>query len=548
MFETKKHASRGARLAVTCGLGITLALGGVVAPVTPAFAAGTSSITINKAANGDYKVYQLFSGKFTEDGGKLHMYDAVTNDAYKDDIIAVLTEFGYALNIVGGESDHEVANKITDKIVELGKNDAQARKFANALAEKLNSKEATKVATATSGTLLVDGIEDGYYLIMADPADGDFTDAGLTSAILTPVNGDQTGSAKVSVPSVDKQVMDEGNGWDNSFDASADAGLVEDKLSQLTYQITAKIPTNIAEFTSGQDGKHNYQLTFVDTLPKGLDTTEDELANWQVSFLVNGATKNMESYFTATVETDSTTHTSTIKWATTDLKGALEAAGLTDADMAGASLSITYKPVYDQEDLKRLYEQNATLEDPQTNTVKLEFSNSPYSDGKGETPEEDAKVYSYNVSITKVDEEQQPLAGAEFSLTDANGKPVGKQTVSDQNGVFTWTGLESDVEYVLTETKTPAGMKSIDPVHFKIQAERDQEGNVIAVKYSEVSDPSGAVELNGSNATLQGSVVNFPGPDLPVTGQAGIIAGVAVGGVILAVSAVAMVRNRRIEA
>ena len=56
-----------ARLAVTAGLTAALSFGGVMAPVTMAFAAdpaaATNSITINKnAQNGDvtYKAYQIF--------------------------------------------------------------------------------------------------------------------------------------------------------------------------------------------------------------------------------------------------------------------------------------------------------------------------------------------------------------------------------------------------------------------------------------------------------------------------------------------------------
>ena len=67
-----------ARLVVTAGLTAALSFGGVMAPVTMAFAAGatttTNSITINKnAQNGDvtYKAYQIFKADVvdpTEEG------------------------------------------------------------------------------------------------------------------------------------------------------------------------------------------------------------------------------------------------------------------------------------------------------------------------------------------------------------------------------------------------------------------------------------------------------------------------------------------------
>lgn len=547
MFKHPNGASRTARMAVACGLGISLVFGGVMAPVS-AFAA-PSSITIKKAGDGTYKVYKLFGGTFVEgDGGKQQLTDALANPTYKNAIIEAL-RVHTTVTIPDGATDAQVANTLTDAIVKVNA-EGNAQKLANTLAEKLNSFSATKTADATSGTLSITGLEEGYYLIMADPTDADFSNSGLTSAILTPVYPNMPeGAAKIDVPTVDKTVKDEGEAWDKEFDASADAGLVADALSKLTYKITGTVPNNIAEFTSGVDGTHNYSMTFVDTLPTGFDTMEDELASWNVSIMCG--THDLSKAFTASVETNNVTHTSTVKWSTTDLKGALEVAGIEEVDMKNLKIEIQYTPAYDEQDLKRLFENNATLDNPQTNSVKIEFSNSPYSDGKGETPGDETKVYSYNLNLKKVDEEGANLTGAEFTLTTTDGKTAGKQIVADSNGVFTFTGLESEVEYVLTETKVPTGMKSIDPIHFVIKATKNDQGEVTNVKWEEKADPSNAAtfEATGDNdAIINVDVVNLGGPDLPITGQAGILGGVAVGGLVLAVSAVAMVRNRRNEA
>lgn len=66
-----------ARLAVTAGLTAALSFGGVMAPVTMAFAAdattSTNSIKINKNnANGDvkYKAYQIFEADVVDETGK----------------------------------------------------------------------------------------------------------------------------------------------------------------------------------------------------------------------------------------------------------------------------------------------------------------------------------------------------------------------------------------------------------------------------------------------------------------------------------------------
>lgn len=73
--EKKMSMSKNiARLAVTAGLTAALSFGGVMAPVTMAFAAeGDNSITINKVddANKDntFKAYQIFKAKVVDDGG-----------------------------------------------------------------------------------------------------------------------------------------------------------------------------------------------------------------------------------------------------------------------------------------------------------------------------------------------------------------------------------------------------------------------------------------------------------------------------------------------
>ncbi len=76
--EKKMSMSKNiARLAVTAGLTAALSFGGVMAPVTMAFAEGTTtttnSITIKKNVNnGDvkYKAYQIFKADVVDKDGK----------------------------------------------------------------------------------------------------------------------------------------------------------------------------------------------------------------------------------------------------------------------------------------------------------------------------------------------------------------------------------------------------------------------------------------------------------------------------------------------
>lgn len=538
---------RSMSMAVACGLGMTLAFG-CAAPASPAFAvpaASTSSITLNKAGDGTYKVYQLFTGSFVQEGSQWHMTDAIANAGHKQAIVEAIKVYDPAFKFDESVPDHTQANALTDAIVKIDK-DRNAQKFANTLAEKLGSSAADKTATATNGTLSITGISDGYYLVVSDAASK--PGAAATSAVLVPVHGATTGNAKISVPTVDKTVKDDGgSALDQEFGESADAGLVADQMSKLTFRLEGTVPGNIAEFTSGASGSHNYYYAFVDTLPKGFDVTSEELTGWGVQIMCGA--HNVTADFTPTVTTDLATHTSTIRWTTADLKGVLENAGIVEPDMASQRIVVTYAPVYDPQDIERLVAYHETL-DPHTNTAKIEFSNSPYAEGHGESVPDEAKTYDYSLQIAKIDDKQQALAGAEFTLKVADGMDAGKvvAVATGDTGIFKFAGLESDVVYTLTETKVPAGMKSIDPITFKIQATKDQAGQVTGVSYVEVKDPSNAAtwaQAGAANAFIKLNITNVPGPDLPMTGRAGIIGGVVMGGIVLTVSAAALVRNRR---
>ena len=61
--------------------------------------------------------------------------------------------------------------------------------------------------------------------------------------------------------------------------------------------------------------------------------------------------------------------------------------------------------------------ENAVIgEGGNTNVSKLEYSNNPYGDGTGVTPEDKVIVFTYNLIANKVDGNNAPLEGAGFTL------------------------------------------------------------------------------------------------------------------------------------
>lgn len=102
------------------------------------------------------------------------------------------------------------------------------------------------------------------------------------------------------------------------------------------------------------------------------------------------------------------------------------------------------------------------------NTYSLKETKTPtgYHGGfeqKGITLVNDGQTFSYTVgnklnkgtiSVHKFDQDNKVLAGAEFTLTDNNGKSV--KAVTDKTGLATFT-IEANKVYDLKETKNPAG-------------------------------------------------------------------------------------------
>lgn len=547
---------RKARLAVTAGLAAALALGGVVAPVAQAYADAAYAVTVQAptgsayAVDGEYKIYQLFTGTFGGTENK-HLGNVVANSAYRDTVLTTLNSVlpaGQNIN-TDGMSDARIAIALTDAI--HGLNAADAQKFANKLAGALATSTPTNTQSATDGRVAFNDVEAGYYLIASSSASG-----ANTSAILVPVSGNVTAEPKVSTPTVTKQVKVN----NEDYKKNTDVGLTSaTTLEKLTYKLEGTVASNIADYDA-------YTYIFTDTLPTGVTVTNERVdgvsgdstkPGWgvKVTAKVGEATKDI----TASFSLPSGLSGNTVTWTCDNLKQALMDAGFSSENLGKAKIALTYTPDYTVTEL------GAALVDEGmpavTNTAKLSYSNNPYIEGAGtvaDTTSAQSKVYTYKLSLSKVKKASEgegtsPLDGAKFTLKRFNSETnVFDQIVFENkeasDGTLAFVGLDSDVEYELSETAVPAGMKSIDPIKFKIVAVKDVNGAVTQVTATETSDPSNAAtfvnETNTDNV-IDVTVTNIEGPSLPITGQQGIVAGVAVGGIVLTVSLVAISRNRK---
>ena len=176
------------------------------------------------------------------------------------------------------------------------------------------------------------------------------------------------------------------------------------------------------------------------------------------------------------------------------------------------------------------------------NKVVGTFTPNPYEDSKVTTEPSKTEVKTYGFTFKKVKPNGGALSGAEFTVTDGNGKAVtyvdaagtthadGK-VVSDANGYVYVNGLEAGT-YTITETGVPAGFQKVDPFQ-------------IVLNDSDTGDSPATLDVTESNFDLTTSEVIDPEQGkLPTTGGAGTIA-LTAGGILLVAGGSALaLRNR----
>ena len=492
----------------------------VLAMAVPAWAEGagtTYTLTINNA-NGTYEAYQIFSGDLSE------------NEAGKKVLSNIQWGSGVDAKKMGNESAATVAESLTTSTL--------AESFAESLVSgsKLSSVKAT--ATAQNGTAVFTGLSAGYYLVKNSSVD---TGKTYTDFILEVV-GNTTANHKGDVPDVEKKVEEKNDstGAATTWGATADY----DVGDEINFELTGTLPESYGRYA-------NYKYVFHDTMTNM--TYKD--GSVKVYYVKEGSTNRVEISSGVASTWDNGAKKLTVTF--NDLKTAVS--GLAHGD----KIVVTYTATLDA---SAVVGGNGN-----PNKVKLEYSNNPNGEGTGETPEKTVVVFTYKTIINKVtkgtDGKNVPLAGAEFTLSKFIASESGSDTVTvdsteyhgtwnngvtvtptktgDVANVFTFSGLDTGI-YRLTETKTPAGYNTIDPVYFEIVATNDgtkvtsMEGK--AVNGSEIS-----FTANETSGSLSADVINNAGTTLPSTGGMGTTVFYVVGGGLMAVAVVLLVTKKRME-
>lgn len=606
--EKKMSMSKNiARLAVTAGLTAALSFGGVMAPVTIAFAEGaTGSITISQAEKNEgttFKAYQIFKATVTdvENGGKTAQNITWASETVGPKVINAIKkdwkDYG-GLEVKDQLSDKPTAQEVADFLMAhagsttAGSTSTDGTRIAtnNVLYAVANAvKNETPVKSdIVAGTPWAPDDENGsgYYLFLTN---GDSLGAGKkntgTSPIFAVVGGKAvTVTEKTSIPTVDKQIlaatsddpMRLPNGW---------AGVANSQIGQeVTYKLTGSVANNYATYDS-------YAYKFTDTLSAGLDYVAGSL---QVYAVKNGAYTLINMGYEVTPPNESS-RVLTVNFAVdkdNNKKGLKDVQGV-DAD---TQIVVFYRAKLN----KNAVTGNGDSEGKKGNynTVKLEYSNNPSTEGTGTSVESGAGDFTFKLNLNKVDQgTEKGLEGAEFSIQSADadtlnqyvaskdspdGKVVAGQLVnfsdkdlpdylkfsSDDKGKIEVKGLDAG-SYKVTEIKAPNDKYTVaNPFTFTIKAEYKNnaaELEKITVSPSQndvhrsdvalgtLDDTPGDNTLtvtNNTAANVQTGEVNITIGNtkqvgLPLTGLNGVTFTWIAGGAVLCIGVAHLIRSRK---
>lgn len=550
-----------ARLAVTAGLTAALSFGGVMAPVSMAFAAGADGSVTIKNVDGnatEFKGYQIFNAD-------------VDNNGKVSNITWASTEVQGAVEDVIGKEDksyvgttaQDAADWIANNVKETGKT---TRVDSNSVAYKIADAVDGLTESANTNNKTVSGLKHGYWLFVTKADTIGVGEAG-TSPIFTVVGSKPVDiTEKTGIPTVEKKIVSDKDS--REYDAAD---------SQIGQNVTYNLYGTIAENFDKYD---TYFYRFSDQISKGLT-----LQTGAKVYLYKNRTDakgdlarakgtDITAYFNEETPAEAAEDGSkTTTWTCDNLKKV-------DGVTKDSYIVVSYTAQINESAVVGL--DNNKEGNP--NTVTLYYSNNPMTTDYGQTVPDTVRDYTYGLKINKVDlGTERALNGAKFTIMvksadnkDAEGKyvqPDGKldkdpyqfETTSD--GTFTVKGLDTGT-YTVEEVEAPQGgyttVNSFDftitpelgtdpdakltDVEYALQANGQQDQIIIGtpddVKDDNKLEAAGGTSLN-ADGTFNITVGDTKQVGLPLTGLNGVTFTWIAGGAVLCIGVAHLIRSRK---
>lgn len=575
--EKKMSMSKNiARLAVTAGLTAALSFGGVMAPVTMAFAEGGSTVPDNSIIIGQsesnkdatktkFVPYQIFkakvhdgaNGKVTSD---VEWADTIKNQTTKNEIInAIHKDASNGDKLPKAPSAQDIADWLGTYVPESEKGAGVIVKngdLLNTIATTVKKYEQPSgEAFDADGSFKAEST--GYYLFLTDDSSigkkEDYSNKKQTgtSPIFAVVGGTGvTVTEKTGIPTVTKEIKDDkpNSNWADKADSQAG--------QDVEYRLTGTVASNIATFD-------NYYYQFHDTLSTGLQANKESVK--------------------VTIYKDRTDSTGTVikrddnKY-TVDCTAQADGSSLltvTFGDLKAAGVVLT-------PDSKVVVTYTAYLDSEKAvvggtgndNKVKLIYANNPMSDGKGESVPDTVRDYTYALKLVKQDSaDNTKLKDVMFTIKatgadELKSGKVGTQYVhedgslgddeckfkTNENGEINVKGLDAGTYTVHEVEGSNPGYNTLDDFTFTITAEglgelegATLDGNTYpnTLNVTAGKDGSTLVTPSVDDGTVTLVVQNKKGSNLPLTGLNGVTFTWIAGGAVLVIGVAHLIRSRK---
>lgn len=580
--EKKMSMSKNiARLAVTAGLTAALSFGGVMAPVTMAFAECVPTVATENGkvfitdpdteyTDTSFKGIQIFKATVTQNkDGNTWSGDKTLSDIdwasleVQEAVIGAFTRADGTRVDGAPRTDTSaqawakyINDHAGDKVGQTAKVDADSTLDKIAAALEGSNLTWTKPSDSSKGNF--ESLDQGYWLFVTDvPSKTGNTDA-YTSPIFTIVGGSDVNVApKKSVPNVTKAVKDDNNGsfvTDESKNVFEAPNRVADSASDqlIEYQLAGTVASNINTYKE-------YSYTFTDVLPS---TMVPELVNDKPVVKVKIGDKTVEpKYYDAQYNTAK----NELVVSFGDLKKEIKSDKDEVITVSGSSkIYVNYKAKLDPTKVKA-----DMLGKGQKNTVTLTYSNNPHSTETGTTVVHPAYDYTYGIDVTKVGDEETPkkLSGVVFKLQEKNGGTVEDEYIdadgvkqanaenakltTNEDGKISVIGLDEGT-YVLTEVTPAPGYDSSHGnkgITFTITRGTLSESDATVVNPAGAvtdGDNTGLVKAeNSTDGMVHLTVTDKKGSGLPLTGLNGVTFTWIAGGAVLVIGVAHLIRSRK---
>lgn len=481
---------------------VALALVMALALMVPAFAAGSNTITVENAAKGaTYTLYKIFDAKVVENR-PTNGADGITY-SYNGTLPASL-----AAVFVKNDKDDTI------NVVNPAPTSEDIMAAVKAYAEATPAaKVGDPIVNEDGGAVVFTGLVDGYYAVLSNVSEGNMVTITSIAPNATVYDKNSAGDK----PSNAQKTL-----------STQDGTVLTDKTVSIGETVYYSVSVNTVNWTD-EDGDNTngaeYKVTSY--------TVTDTRPNFLTGLKIASAKVTEPDGTVHTLEVPANAVTMTIDWDDEDGNHLYP---------SGSILTVIYTATVNE---------GILAEGDHTNTATINYNDKKVP---GDDPSED--VYTYNFQMAKTDGETTTLlAGAKFDLYDAvtGGNKIdlvkvddntwrvasaaekaadgfaSAEIVSNADSVITIQGLANG-SYYLEETEAPAGYNKLT-VRTEAVTINNADSNIAA----------DGVEWVGNGI----QVVNESGAVLPATGGMGTTIFYALGGILVAGSAILLITKKR---